>query len=136
MYRDTCSIELKATAAGRYISVRTFRRDGSSTACPVWVAVGDRGVLFRTFADTAKARRLRGDASVEIAACDRKGRPAGEYRPGVARRLRGHAAAQAWWRLLRRQGVVLIFADLVYRLRLGPIVYYAVEPVYPSGPAR
>lgn len=130
MHRDTRYAELNpASLSGgpRYISIRTFRRDGSSSACPVWAAEGDDRIFFRTFVTTVKARRLEHDPCLELAACDRTGRPVEVYVPGVAHQLRGRAAARAWWRLLRRQGPVLIFADLFYRRRLGPIVWYAIE---------
>ena len=102
----------------------------------MWAAVGDGRIFFRTFVLTAKARRLERDPHVELAACDRTGKPTEAYIHRVAHRLRGRAAARAWWRLLRRQGMLLIFADVVYRPRLGRIACYAIDLSPPPNRAR
>ena len=112
---------------GRYLSVMTFRADGTASACPVWfVRTGDE-VEFRTFTGTLKARRLARDVRIGIAPCDRDGVPAGPYLHGTARRLTGRAARRAGRRLTRRQGWVKPMADLWYRPRLGRTVAFAVD---------
>ena len=58
----------------RYISLITFKRDGSPVATPVWIT-GTAGVYVFTTGDKAwKTRRLLGNPSVEVQVCDMRGR--------------------------------------------------------------
>jgi hypothetical protein len=52
------------TFPGKYISVTTYKRDGTGVATPVWfVQEGDR-LLFRTGVASGKARRIRGNPAL------------------------------------------------------------------------
>jgi len=52
----------------KYISVTTYRRDGTDVATPVWfVQDGDR-LLIRTGVDSGKAKRIRRNPAVLVAA--------------------------------------------------------------------
>ncbi|MFJ6694965.1 PPOX class F420-dependent oxidoreductase [Streptomyces sp. NPDC091272] len=63
-----------AFARTRYISLTTFRKDGTPVATPVWVA-GDGSALYVwTNADTWKVKRVRRNSSVTVAPCDIRGR--------------------------------------------------------------
>jgi len=90
-------------AGERYISLTTFRRDGSTVSTPVWV-VSDDGerLLVWTGAGTWKVRRIRRDPRVLVAASNFKGRETGPRLPGRARVL-GAEAAPLVARLLRRK---------------------------------
>jgi PPOX class probable F420-dependent enzyme len=58
----------------RYISLTTYKRDGTSVATPVWVVSDDgQRLLVWTGADTWKAKRLRRDGRVLVAASDARG---------------------------------------------------------------
>ncbi|MBT2481129.1 PPOX class F420-dependent oxidoreductase [Streptomyces sp. ISL-94] len=61
---------------GRYVSLTTFRKDGTPVATPVW-AVADGGELYVwTRSDSWKVKRIRNNARVTVAACDVRGRVA------------------------------------------------------------
>lgn len=61
-------------AHARYISLTTFRKDGTGVATPVWFAV-DGGELFVwTGSDSWKVKRLRNDSRVVVTVCDVRGR--------------------------------------------------------------
>ncbi len=124
---------------GRYLSVATVRRDGTSTACPVWCARDGDRLVFRTFARTVKARRLRRNPRVVVAPCDRQGQPLAAYRPGITVLMAGGQARRAHRRLARRQGWQKPLADLLYRPRLGQRVAFVVTldvPLaLPAGPS-
>ncbi|MGW7413128.1 PPOX class F420-dependent oxidoreductase [Streptomyces sp. NPDC054863] len=63
-----------AFAQTRYVSLTTFRKDGTPVATPVWVA-GDGSALYVwTNADSWKVRRIRRNGSVTVAPCDVRGR--------------------------------------------------------------
>ncbi len=57
-----------------YISLTTFKRNGTGVATPVWV-MRDGGHLYViTQADSGKAKRLRNFSRVMVAPCDMRGR--------------------------------------------------------------
>ncbi|WP_406865488.1 PPOX class F420-dependent oxidoreductase [Streptomyces sp. HUAS MG47] len=58
----------------RYVSLTTFRKDGTPVATPVWFAVDGDELYVWTKADTWKVKRLRRDPRVVVAACDVRGR--------------------------------------------------------------
>jgi uncharacterized protein len=77
-----------ALAGERYVSLTTFKRDGSAASTPVWVVSDDgRRLLVWTGADTWKVKRIRRDSRVRITPSDARGRPRGEPLDGTARLL-------------------------------------------------
>lgn len=61
-------------AASRYVSLTTFKRDGTPVATPVW-AVEDGGeLLVWTRDDSGKVKRVRNGARVTVTPCDARGR--------------------------------------------------------------
>lgn len=90
-------------ARERYISLTTFRRDGSTASAPVWV-VSDDGerLLVWTGANTWKVKRIRRDPRVLVAACDYRGRERGQRVEARARVL-GPEAEELVSGLLRRK---------------------------------
>lgn len=57
-----------------FISLTTFRRDGTPVPTPVWVAREDGRLLVTTEADSGKVKRLRRNRHVRVAACGPTGR--------------------------------------------------------------
>ncbi|MGW6710708.1 PPOX class F420-dependent oxidoreductase [Streptomyces sp. NPDC054956] len=58
----------------RYVSLTTFRKDGTPVATPVW-AVADGGELYVwTRSDSWKVKRIARDGRVTVVACDVRGR--------------------------------------------------------------
>jgi uncharacterized protein len=75
--------------AGRsYCLVVTYKRSGEGVATPVWFGVDGHGRLyFRTYAFSAKVKRVRNDPRVRIAPCTVRGKPLGPAAEGAARVL-------------------------------------------------
>ncbi|NUK25887.1 PPOX class F420-dependent oxidoreductase [Streptomyces lunaelactis] len=96
---------LEDFARARYVSVTTFRKNGTGVATPVWFAV-DGGELFAwSRSDSWKIKRLRNDSRVVITVCDARGRIA-EGAPsveGTARLVEGADAMSAIRGLLARK---------------------------------
>jgi PPOX class probable F420-dependent enzyme len=90
-------------AGERYISLTTFRRDGSAASTPVWV-VSDDGerLLVWTGANTWKVKRIRHDPRVLVAAATMRGREFGPRLEAHARVL-GPEAGELVAPLLRRK---------------------------------
>jgi len=72
-------VALVDLADERYVSLTTFRKDGTPVATPVWVAGDDEGrLLIVTGADTWKVKRIRRDQRVRVAPCTGFGKIRGE----------------------------------------------------------
>ena len=77
---------LAPLAHERYISITTFRRDGSPASTPVWVVSDDpHRLLVATGAKTWKVRRIERDPHVRVAGCSARGKVHGEVVEGTAR---------------------------------------------------
>ncbi|MFG2876502.1 PPOX class F420-dependent oxidoreductase [Streptomyces sp. NPDC048337] len=89
---------------GKYVSLTTFRKDGTSVATPVW-AVADGGELYVwTRSDSWKVKRIRDNGRVSVAPCDVRGRvaPGAPVLEGEARLL-DEAGLKRVRRLMRRK---------------------------------
>ncbi len=58
----------------RYISLTTFKRDGTAVATPVWLATDGAALVVTTFLNTGKVKRIRHTPRVTMAPCDMRGR--------------------------------------------------------------
>jgi PPOX class probable F420-dependent enzyme len=115
------------------VVLATRRRDGSPVPTAVSLAVaGDRAV-FRGYERAGKTRRLRRDASAELAPATWRGVPTGPAITCTARRLHGAEARRAA-RLLAAKypllhGVVVPLLHRLGRAKLGRTVYFELTPI-------
>ena len=73
---------------GPYCLVATYKRSGEAVPTPVWYGVDDEGRLyFRTYAHSAKVKRIRNNPRVRVAPCTVRGKPKGSAAEGTARVL-------------------------------------------------
>ena len=63
---------------GKYLSLTSFRRDGSGVATPMWFVADDGQLVVETDANSYKVGRIRRDPHVRIAVCDARGRVRGD----------------------------------------------------------
>jgi PPOX class probable F420-dependent enzyme len=75
---------LEDLARERYVSLTTFRRDGTPAATPVWTAGDDGRLLIWTAADSWKVKRIKRDSRVRVAPCNAWGKLSGEAIDGEA----------------------------------------------------
>ena len=66
------------TFEGKYLSLTSFKRDGTGVATPVWFVEEGGHLLVETDADSYKVKRIRRDGHVRVAPCDARGRARGE----------------------------------------------------------
>jgi uncharacterized protein len=122
----------------RYISLTTFRRDGTGVATPVWFVEHNGGVALYTGATSGKVKRLRHTAHVTLAPCTARGAVTGPTLVGNARLLdqRGEAVAIRrallrkygfQWRAL--QAFEAISGIFSRRARLAQDAYIAIAPL-------
>ena len=58
---------LEARFPGKYLSLTSFKRDGTGVATPVWFVVDDPRLLVKTGRDSLKVSRIRRNPAVLIA---------------------------------------------------------------------
>jgi PPOX class probable F420-dependent enzyme len=85
------------------LSLRTFRKDGTPVDTPVWVV--DIGGKFCMYTDgrSYKAKRLRRNPRVEVAACDVWGKLLGPRYSGVCRFVDDQEQRARVFALLRKK---------------------------------
>jgi uncharacterized protein len=66
-----------ALAQERFISVTTFKRNGTPVPTPVWCAGENGSLLVYSEADSGKVKRIRHDPHVLVAPCTARGKPLG-----------------------------------------------------------
>ncbi len=72
-------------ADARYISLETFKRDGSGVKTPVWCAPLDGQIVVFTEAKAFKVKRLRRNPKIRMARCDVRGKVRGTWSSGTGR---------------------------------------------------
>ncbi|MGP8303290.1 PPOX class F420-dependent oxidoreductase [Streptomyces inhibens] len=83
----------EALARSPYVSLVTYRKDGSPVPTPVWAVAEGAELLVWTRDDSWKVKRLRNDARVSVTPCDVRGRIAEGVQTveGTGRLLEGGA---------------------------------------------
>lgn len=90
-----------------YLSLTTFRPDGSGVTTPVWCVVADDRLLMRTDSESHKVKRLHRNPSVVIAPCDFRGERRGADVGAVAKELPASERKRIERLLLRKYPVGL-----------------------------
>lgn len=71
-------------AAGKYLLVTSYRKDGTGVPTPVWVVRDDDALGIWTAADAWKVKRIRRRPDVLVGPCDARGNPRGRQIPATA----------------------------------------------------
>ena len=87
---------------GKYLSITSYRQDGTAVATPVWFVQQDGRMLVETDAASGKVRRIRRNPAVQVAICNGRGRLRGRPVPAVAHVLPEAEVVQVH-RLLERK---------------------------------
>ncbi len=114
----------------RYVSLTTYRKDGTPVATPVWHVRDGAELVVVTEADSWKVKRIRNNSRVQVTVCDLRGRvkPDAPSAEGTARLL-DEAGTQAGRDLLARRYVLSRLGNGVarlLRLRRPPLIGIAV----------
>ncbi len=76
----------------KFVSLTTYKKDGSTSSVPVWIAdLGDGTLGFTTASSSYKVRRIRNNAKVQLQPSDRKGllTPGSEVVSATAKAVQG-----------------------------------------------
>jgi uncharacterized protein len=96
-----------------YVSLETFRKDGSGVKTPVWAAPLEGCLVIFTESKSYKVKRLRNDKRVRAAACDVRGKVRGPWYEGTCRILEDAGEVERAHRAMRaKYGVLGFFTDL------------------------
>jgi len=101
----------------RYVSLATFRGNGTAVATPVWFAAAEGRLYVVTAGESGKVKRLRRSSRARLAPSDARGRVRGEWREGTARILKEPRAIDRAHAALRtKYGWQVWLADTLSRL--------------------
>jgi len=75
----------------RYISLETFKKDGTGVKTPVWAAPLDGRLVVVTDGTSYKVKRLRNNPKLKAAPCDARGKVKGDWHEGTGRILEATA---------------------------------------------
>lgn len=121
-------------AAEKFVSLTTFKRDGSTVSVPMWIAGdGDRLVVW-TPADAWKVKRLRRDPRIELTPCGRTGKvePGAPVLRGTAEVVSDEpAVAHAARRIRHKYGLqfrVITFVEALLSGGRKPRVALRIRP--------
>jgi PPOX class probable F420-dependent enzyme len=119
----------------KYISLETFRKDGSGVKTPVWAAALDGKLVVGTTESTYKVKRIRNNPRVRVAACNASGkRILGPWYEGTARILVGVEAARGDAALTQKYGLQRRFFNLLLKIA-GRLKERVIIELTVGGPA-
>ena len=122
---------LEEFGRSRYVSLTTYRKDGTAVATPVWHVVDGGELLIVSEAGAGKVKRIRNNGDVVVTVCGLRGgiAPDAPSAPGTARLLNEADTAHARRLLARRYILSRIGNQLarILRLRRPPVIGIAVK---------
>lgn len=112
---------------GKYLSLTTFRRDGTPVSTPVWFVAENGNLLVETDGNSYKAKRIQRNDNVTVAPCNATGRVTGEAVSARAAILPADELPRVEQLLHRKYRLDYIFVLPIYllvqRLRGKPLRY-------------
>jgi PPOX class probable F420-dependent enzyme len=103
-------------ARERYLSLGTFRRDGTEVRTPVWIVALGHRLYVVTGGDSGKVKRLRHSSRARVAPCDARGRVSGAWHEATARVAEGVAEPALRAAFVAKYGWQVRLLNLVSRL--------------------
>jgi uncharacterized protein len=114
----------------RYVSLTTYRKDGTGVATPVWHVMSGGELLIVSDAEAWKVKRIRNNSHIVVTVCGVRGKiaPGAPSAQGTARLL-DEAGTETGRRLLARKYVLSrmgTWLTRILRLRRRPVIGIAV----------
>lgn len=114
----------------RYVSLTTYRKDGTAVATPVWHVVNGGELVVVSDAEAWKVKRIRNNSDVVVTVCGFRGKiaPGAPSAQGTARLLNEADTETARTLLARKYFLSRIGNRLtrLLRLRRRPVIGIAV----------
>ena len=110
----------------KYISIETYRKDGTPVKTPVWFVVRNNEIYIVTRDQTGKIKRLRNNQEVKIATCTIKGKITGQWMQGKGKLLsKSETQKVAEWRD-KKYGFISKIAKFLSKSK-GELLAFSVE---------
>lgn len=100
---------------GKYLSVTTFKRDGTPVATPVWFVQDGARLLIETDSTSGKVKRIRHNPEVLVAPCTASGKLRGDQVAAGAEILGEEAVARMRQLAAEKYRIDRIFVLPVFR---------------------
>ncbi|SNX65761.1 hypothetical protein SAMN06272735_7601 [Streptomyces sp. TLI_55] len=110
---------LERLAAGKYLLITSYRKNGTTVPTPVWVVRDGDALGVWTVADSWKVKRIRNRADVLVGPCDLRGNPTGDPVPATAEICDAETSARYRSLIARKYGIMGRLSLLGSRLRRG-----------------
>lgn len=110
---------LDALAAGKYLLITSYRKNGTAVATPVWAVRDGDSLGVWTVADSWKVKRIRARADILAGPCDVRGNPTGAQLPATAELCDAETTERYRKLIARKYGVMGRLTLLGSRLRRG-----------------
>ena len=110
---------LSALAAEKFVSLTTFKKDGTPVAAPTWIGRDGDHLFVWTPADSWKAKRAKNNPRVTLVPCGRGGKVRNGAEPvgGTAEVMSEPATVQRLAGVIRRKyGLEFIIVTFIERL--------------------
>lgn len=104
-------------AEARYVSLETYRKNGTGVRTPVWVARDGEDLVVFTNGDSYKVKRLRRNPKMRIAECGVRGAIKGPWHDATGRLVHDEREKQSAIQAIRdKYGWQMTLVDLGARL--------------------
>lgn len=110
---------LSALGAEKFVSLTTFKKDGSAVATPMWIGRDGDHLFFWTPADSWKVKRAKRNPAVSMVPSSRRGKTVDGAEPvrGTAEVIDDPSAVQRAAGLIRRKyGVEFFIVTTIERI--------------------
>ena len=101
----------------KYISIETYRKNGTGVRTPVWFVVSQGLIYFRTDAKSGKVKRIRNNPHVKIAPCNMGGNVEGDWYEGNAKFSDQAESTIAFSLINKKYGLLTTFIRLLNKIR-------------------
>jgi uncharacterized protein len=100
-----------------YISLASYRKNGTLVETPVWAAPLDGKLVVFTLRETYKVKRVQNNPAVRVAKCDMKGKVLGEWHEGTCRVVTdAEQEKRAYAALRKKYGLMMRLGDIASTL--------------------
>jgi len=123
--------QLAQFANQSYINIETYRKNGEAVKTPVWFFQEGNNFYIRTGPNSGKVKRIRRNASVQIASCKNNGALLGSWINAKAQLISDSADAVRINRLFsKKYGFQKTLFDAAGKLTRSPLItlVIVVEP--------
>jgi PPOX class probable F420-dependent enzyme len=101
----------------KYISIETYRKNGTGVRTPVWFVVNQGLIYFRSDAKSGKVKRIRNNPHVKIAPCNMGGNVESDWYEGKAKFSDQAESTIAFSLINKKYGLLTTFIRLLNKIR-------------------